>query len=119
MDQTISLAEVRTMFGLPPASALELPDPEEHGRSLLHRAAHAGSPNLCKALLELGADHRVVGTGDDLEGKTRLERSRRRERTSEARSLPPRFRGSEDPRVVQKNAGDSLPQRRCCNGGAA
>ena len=41
-DQTISLAAVRTMFGLPPASLLELPDPEEHGRSLLHRAAHAG-----------------------------------------------------------------------------
>ena len=41
-DQTISLAEVRTMFGLPPASALGLPDSEEHGRSLLHRAAHAG-----------------------------------------------------------------------------
>ena len=52
-DRSISLAEVRTMFGLPPASVLELPDPEEHGRSLLHRAAHAGRPNLCKALLEL------------------------------------------------------------------
>ena len=44
------------MFGLPPASVLELPDPEEHGRSLLHRAAHAGRPKLCKAVLNVGAD---------------------------------------------------------------
>ena len=67
-DQTISLAEVRTMFGLPPASVLELPDPEEHGRSLLHRAAHAGRPNLCKALLELGADPKLT----DADGMTAL-----------------------------------------------
>ena len=54
MDQTISLAEVRAMFGLPPASVLELPDPEEHGRRLLPRAAPAGRPQLCQALLALG-----------------------------------------------------------------
>ena len=68
-DQTISLAAVRAMFGLPPASVLELPDPEEHGRSLLHRAAHAGRPNLCKALLELGVDPKLT----DADGKTALD----------------------------------------------
>ena len=68
-DQTISLAEVRTMLGLPPASVLELPDPEEHGRSLLHRAAHAGRPKLCKALLEHGAEPMLT----DADGKTAVD----------------------------------------------
>ena len=54
-DQTISLAEVRAMFGLPPASVLELPDPEEGGRSVLLRALDAKRFGLFQALLDAGA----------------------------------------------------------------